>query len=290
LPADPFLYKRQPKKYMGFTMNKTASILLLLLILLSTSNKAFAVNFYDGARAKGNYLLSYTSVYLADETTDSKGKKSRDNYNLTKAEELLRWCYYSGDFVATALAPVGYMSIGSWHQDSSGLGDINLGTGYFLPFIQADILPMLFVKFPTGEYNAEKSVNIGSNQYDIKPMIFLYKNLGKFSIDAVAKYFIRLKNPATNASPGDEFYLQGLIGYNVTDRFKIGPSINWMISRDKEVSGTKVADSARESLSMGTDIYYRFSKISVTATYLYDVYTENSTKGHFFQIKAVYRF
>ena len=63
-----------------------------------------------------------------------------------------------------------------------------------------------------------------------------------------------------------------------------------MISRDKEVNGTKVADSARQCLSLGTDIYYRFSKIGVTFTYLYDVYSENSTKGHFFQIKTVYHF
>lgn len=271
-------------------MKKTAPLLLLILLLILISNNSFAVNFYDGARAKGNYFLSYTSVYLADETSDNKGKKSKDNYSLTKAEELLRWCYYTGDFVASALVPVDYMSVGSLNQYSSGLGDINLGTGYFLPFKQVDILPMLFVEFPTGEYSADKAVNIGSNQYDIKPMIFLYKAFGKFSIDAVAKYFIRLKNPATNILPGDELYLQCLIGYNVTDRFKIGPSVNWMMSRDKEVNGVKTADSARESLSVGADIYYRFPRISVTATYLYDAYTENLSQGHFFQIKAVYRF
>jgi hypothetical protein len=264
--------------------------LLLTLILMFTSNQAFAVNFYDGARAKGNYFLSYTSVYLADETTNSKGKKSRDNYNLTKVEELLRWSYYTGDFVASALVPVAHMSVGLLDQESSGLGDIILGAGYFLPFKQADILPMVFVKFPTGKYHADKSVNIGSNQYDVRPMIFLYKNWGKFSIDAVAKYFIRFQNPDTNVLPGNEFHLQGLVGYNVTDRFKIGPSVNWMLSRCKEVNGTKAADSSRESLSMGADLYYRFSKISLTATYLCDVYTENSTQGHFFQLKAVYRF
>lgn len=271
-------------------MKKIIPILLLTLLLTITSNKAFAVNFYDGARAEGNYFLSYTSVYLADETTSSNGKKSRDNYNLTKAEELFRWSYYTGDFVASALVPFDYMSVGSLDQDSSGLGDIIVGTGYFLPFKQVDILPMVFVKFPTGEYHADKSVNIGSNQYDVRPMIFLYKDLGKFSIDAVVKYFIRFKNPDTNVSPGNEFHLQGLVGYNVTDRFKIGPSVNWMISRDKEVNGIKVADSARETVSVGADIYYRFSKISLTATYLCDIYAENSTKGHFFQLKAVYRF
>lgn len=262
----------------------------LLFLLLLTSGKAYAVNFYDGTRAQGNYFLSYTSFYLADETTGSNGKKNKDNYNLNKAEELLRWCWYGGDFVASALVPIDYMSVGSLNRDSSGLGDINLGTGYFLPFKKIDILPMLFVKLPTGEYNADKAVNIGANQYDIRPMIFLYKDLGKFSIDAVAKYFIRLKNPATNTLPGDEFHLQGLFGYNITNRFKIGPSINWMISRDKEVNGTKVSDSARESLSIGADIYYRFPKVSVTATYLYDAYAENLPKGHFFQLKAVYRF
>jgi hypothetical protein len=57
---------------------------------------------------------------------------------------------------------------------------------------------MLFIKFPMGEYNTDKIVNIASNQYDIRPIIFFYKGLGKFSIDAVAKYFIRLKKSATN--------------------------------------------------------------------------------------------
>jgi hypothetical protein len=258
---------------------------------MMTSGTAFAVNFYDGARAKqGLYFLTYSSVYAADEVTDSKGSTSKSDYGLVKAEELLRFCYYSPDFVATALLPFDYMDIRSLKQDSSGLGDINLGAGHFLPFQQVDILPMLFVKFPTGEYNSAKSVNVGSNQYDIKPMVFFYKAMGDFSIDAVAKYFFRLKNSSTDVSPGDEIYLQCLLGYNLTDRLKLGPSINWMISKDKEQNGVKISDSARETLSMGADIYYRFSKVSVTFTYLYDVHAENSPRGHFFQLKTVYLF
>lgn len=275
-------------------MRSTISVVTvtsILILLMMTSGTAFAVNFYDGARAKqGLYFLTYSSVYVADEVTDSKGSTSKSDYGLVKAEELLRFCYYSPDFVATALLPFDYMDIRSLKQDSSGLGDINLGAGHFLPFQQVDILPMLFVKFPTGEYNSAKSVNIGSNQYDIKPMIFLYKALGDFSIDAVAKYFFRLKNSSTDVSPGDEIYLQCLLGYNLTDRLKLGPSINWMISKDKEQNGVKISDSARETLSMGADIYYRFSKVSVTFTYLYDVHAENSPRGHFFQLKTVYLF
>jgi len=266
-------------------------VISILTLLIMTSNSAFAVNFYDGARAKkGLYFLTYSSVYVADETTDLKGDVKKTDYGLLKAEELLRFCYYSPDLVVTAMIPVGYTNIRSLSQDSSGLGDIHLGAGHFLPFKQADILPMLFVKFPTGEYNSAKSVNIGSNQYDIKAMVFLYKALGDFSIDAVAKYFFRLKNNHTDVSPGDEIQLQFLLGYNLTDRLKLGPSVNWTISKDREQNGTKVNNSAREAFSMGADIYYRFSKISVTLTYLNDIYSENTTKGHFFQIKTVYLF
>jgi len=264
-------------------------ILLCLLMMMPTV--ASAVNFYDGARAKqGAYFLTYSSVYTADEATDKNGNISKRDYGLINAQELIRFCYYSPDFVATALVPFGYMDIDSMNQNSSGLGDINLGAGYFLPFKQIDILPMIFFEFPTGVYNASKAVNIGSNQYDIKPMIFLYKAFGDFSIDAAVKYYFRLKNETTNVLPGDELYVQCLLGYNLTDRFKIGTSLNWMISKDKEQHGAAVGGSARETLSVGADIYYRFSWLSVTFTYLYDMHSENSAQGHFFQIKTVYRF
>jgi len=251
---------------------------------------ASAVNFYDGARAQGAYFLTYSSVYTADETTDKNGNTSKRDYGFFNAQELLRLCYYSSDFVTTALVPFGDTDIHSMNQNSSGLGDINLGAGYFLPFKQIDILPMIFVEFPTGVYNSSKAANIGSNQYDIKPMIFIYKAFGDFSIDAAVKYYFRLKNETTNVLPGDELYVQCLLGYNITDKFKLGPSLNWMISKDKEQNGVIVSNSARESLSVGADIYYRFSWLSVTFTYLYDVHTENSPKGHFFQLKTVYRF
>jgi hypothetical protein len=59
------------------------------------------------------------------------------------------------------------------------------------------------------------------------------------------------------------------------------PSVNSMISRDKKVNGTKVTDTVRESISVGTDVYYRFPKVSVTAIYLYDACAKNLPKVHF---------
>lgn len=265
------------------------AVVLFLLVLIPRN--AFAVNFYDGSRAKqGFYFLTYTYAYYADETTNKSGKSVSKDFGLFSAQEILRLCYYSPDFVATVVVPFGHTKISSLDQDSSGLGDISLGAGYFLPVKQVDILPMLFAKFPTGEYSLSKAANIGSNQYDIAPMVFIHKTIGSFSIDAAVKYYFRLENNASDVLPGDELHLQALLGYSVTDKIKLGPSLNWMISKDKKQDGSKVSGSAREKLSIGTDFYYRFSWLSVTLTYLHDVYTENSPKGHFLQLKTVYRF
>ena len=265
------------------------AIMLFLFVLLPRIS--FAVNFYDGSRAgQGLYFLTYTYAYFADETTDKSGKAVSKDFGLFSAQEILRLCYYSPEFVATVVVPFGYTKISSLDQDSYGLGDISLGGGYFLPIKQVDILPMLFVKFPTGEYSSSKAVNVGSNQYDIAPMVFIHKTMGKFSIDAAVKYYFRLENKATDTLPGDELRLEGLLGYNITDKFKLGPSVIWMISKDKEQNGSTVSGSAREKLSAGVDLYYRFSWLSVTLTYLYDVYAENSPQGHFLQLKTVYRF
>jgi len=274
------------------SMQRAIFLLTAVLCLISVfPDNVFAVNFYDGSRAKeGFYFLTYTYACYAGETTDKSGKVTDKDFGLFSAQEILRLCYYSPDFVATVVLPFGYTKISSLDQDSFGLGDLSIGAGYFLPVKQVDILPMLFVKFPTGEYDAAKTANIGSNQFDISPMIFLYKTMGNFSIDTAVKYYFRLKNNDTGVSPGDELRLEGCIGYHITEKFKAGPSVNWMKSRDKKLNGTRVSGSAREKLSPGADFYYRFSWLSVTLTYLYDAYAENTPRGHFVQLKTVYRF
>jgi hypothetical protein len=266
---------------------------VLLIVALSAAfpAKAFAVNFYDGLRApQGLYFLTYSSLYYSDKTTDSKGKSSKKDYDYIKSEELFRFCYYTPQMVFTAYIPIGGVHSGFYDLSSKGIGDINLGAGYFLPVKKADILPILFVKLPTGEYDSTKSINYGTNQYDIKPAIFLYKSMGRLSIDAAVKYYFRTENPGTKVSPGNETYLQCLFGWQLTKAVKAGPSINWMKSENQKNDGIKISHSRRESLSVGGDIYLRFPALSVTLTYLRDIQSENTTKGDFFQIKTCYKF
>ncbi|MBU0503715.1 MAG: transporter [Candidatus Omnitrophota bacterium] len=265
--------------------------ILFFILLISFPRQSYAVNFYDGARApKGLYFLTYTSYYYADKTTDSKAKTAKADYEYSKFEELLRFCYYTPDLVLTAFFPAGYVHNGYYDVSSGGIGDINLGAGYFLPVKQADILPMLFVKFPTGVYDSGKSVNYGSNQYDIKPCLFLYKAVGRFSIDAAAKYYFRTENTGTKLTPGDELYLQLLFGWNISKICKAGPSFNWMKTENQKIDGVETRRSKKESFSLGGDFYLRLPIFSLTFTYLRDIRTKNTTKGDFFQVKTVRKF
>ena len=270
-------------------MRILASVLAVVTFIM-ISNTAAAVNFYDGSRApKGLYFLTYSTAYFADKVTDSKGNTAIKDYDLLKVEELMRFCYYSPDFVFTALLPSGGVHVGQTDKNSFGLGDASIGGGWFLPVKEVDILPMLFVKVPTGEYASDKSTNYGTHQVDIKPEIFFHKTVNSFSMDAAAKYFFRLEND-NNIAPGDELHLEYLLGYDITKNLKLGPSISWMISQDKRVDGVKVSGSARQTFSAGAEFYTKFSGRSFDFSYLYDAFAQNSPKGHFFQLKSCYKF
>ena len=255
---------------------RIAAASLLVSAIIMIPNISRAVNFYDGARApKGLYFLTYSSLYTSNK--------------VLKAEELLRFCYYSPDFVVTALLPAGGLEPKPSGKSSWGLGDATAGAGYFLPVKEVDILPMLFVKVPTGEYASDKSTNYGTHQVDIRPVLFFSKTAGSLSVDAAVKYYFRLENDK-EISPGDELHLQYLLGYGITKDIRLGPSVNWMMSRDQRHDGIRIAGSERRTLSVGGDIYTRFRGMSFSFTYLYDAYTQNTPKGQFFQLKSCYKF
>ncbi|MCM8783707.1 MAG: transporter [Candidatus Omnitrophica bacterium] len=259
--------------------------------LFFTIDQSSAVNFYDGYRAvEGLYFLTYSSVYCGDKTTNDEGKTAIKNYEYHKIEEIFRLSYYKKSWVLTALVPLGYVHSGFYDVSSYGLGDIITGGGYFLPFNEFDVLPMFTIKLPTGEYDSRKSVNYGSNQYDIRTTLFIYKAIDKLSFDGAIQYRLRLENPDTKVSPGDELRLESLLGWQLSKTCKAGPSLSWMKSSNRKLDGIKVADSRRETFSVGGDIYFRLKPFSLTFTYLHDVYAKNTIQGDFFQIKTCYKF
>ncbi len=269
---------------------KKVIIMFILLPVIFSGSSAFAINFFDGAKAPDAlYFITYSSFYHADTVTDSEGEKTRDKYGMRMAQEIFRLAWYNSGIVLSALAPFGGTYTESADKGSFGAGDISLGGGCFLPVDFIDILPMFFVKFPTGEYNRDSSVNLGSNQYDFKPMLFIHKTAGIFTVDFVAKYYIRLENKATKVKPGNELYTALAAGINFYSAMRTGPSVSWTKGQNRETDGHEITGSAKNLVSCGFDFYWRMAGAGFTLTSLWDVYSVNTVKGFFVQLKTVHR-
>lgn len=253
--------------------------------------RAGAVDFYDGIRAApGLYFLPYAGFFWADTLTDSSGRSVRDDYGFFKAEELIRFAYYSPDLVLNCLVPTGYVRVKALDDSSAGLGDAWVGAGTFLPVATFDLLMMISAKFPTGEYDPDSAVNFGSNQVDLGPAFFLYKQFGRISLDAALKYYFRLENHATGADPGDELHLQVLLGYEIAPGARIGPGVSWWRGEDKKIDGATIYGSSAQAASAGAEFYFKVPPWSITGNYMADVYSENATRGQLARLKLCYKF
>ena len=269
---------------------RLSSIIPAVLLLVFSANLAPAVDFYDGVRApKGLYFLSYSSLYWADRVTGPGGHTSISDYGFLRADQILRLCYYSPDYVFNLLVPFGGSRTDQPDASSYGIGDIRLGTGMFLPVKEVDLLLMLSIKLPTGKYSSNDAVNYGSNQIDLSPGLFIHKMIDGFSFDAAVKYYFKLENHSTDTDPGDELHLQLLLGYEFADGVKAGPAVNWICGANKKIAGRRLPGTAWQLLSAGGEVYFKISTWAITLNYLRDAYSENSTRGDYFKIKLCHK-
>jgi hypothetical protein len=260
-------------------------LILVGVSLLLAASSAYAVDVYDGIRApRGLYFLSYSTYYCADVFTGPSGRSDISDFGYQNASQILRLCWYSPDYVLTALVPISQVSSDYLDSSDAGSGDILVAAGKFLPVRNVDLLAFLTAKIPTGSFDESEPINVGSGQWDFRPSLFVHKEVEPYTFDGVVKYTFRRENPDTNVKPGDEFRVE-LLTIRQLGPVKIGPSASWLIGRDNEQDGKCVEDSAKQMVSLGVEAYFRVCGWSVTLNYMSDVYSENATLGHFFKVK-----
>lgn len=252
-----------------------------LLIAAAYPLSAHAINYYTGGRlADGFYLNLYPYWYTADTRTDGNGKAVTNNLGLEKYGVFIGGSYYSGDLLLNILVPVGSIEVASARDKDAGLGDVQLRAGYFLPIREVTILPLLAVKVPSGGFDKQKAVNLGDGQTDIMAEVYFNKFFGRISIDWLLKYSIRLRNPDSDRTPGNEFATEGLVTCKLSDDFRLGPSAAFVIGDDLKKGGRTVADSGVLKLAVGGELVYRgLQRVKLVTAVLKDVYTENSPEG-----------
>jgi len=268
------------------------TVFLAALFSLVALGSGYCVNYGDGARCpKGLYLAVYPSWYKADKTTDENGHAAKKHYGMDKYSLSIKPVYYGDDFVVLASIPIGKTGVGYYNDSDAGIGDILLGAGYFLPVKNINILPLFSVKFPTGHFNRNSSVNFGDGQYDFRSEVFINKPFGRFCLDLAFRYWHRFKNSASNFKPGNEFYAEGVATYRLIKKFRLGPSVIFCRGADPELDEVTVANSDIKRVSVGAEFVCGLSEhVQLILDVLPDVYAENTTKGLLVKGRVVYAF
>ena len=253
---------------------------------------AHALNYATGAKAAPGYQLNlYPFYYSADTLTNKDGNHSVNDLGLNKYGVYVGNNYYIGDFLLNATIPIGTLNVGKLKSDDTGLGDIQLRAGWFLPVEWATIMPTLVVKVPTGSYDKNRAVNFGDGQTDVVPELYLFKLTPPFSFDAVLKYAVRFRNPGSNITPGNEFTAEGLATVALAEKIRFGPAINFLIGDDNKKGGKTFDRSGLTRLSVGGEIYYgRFEKVKISLAAYQDVLTRNTHEGVLVISRFVIRF
>lgn len=261
---------------------------LILLITISCglyaclqSIPAHAINYATAAKSPPGYQLNlYPYYYSANVRTDKDGNHLVNDLGLNKYGVLIGNSYYLGNFLLNAIIPVGTVDVGKLKSADTGLGDIHLRAGWFLPVEWVTVLPALMVKVPTGSYDKNRPVNYGDGQTDLVTELYLFKLMQPFSFDAVLKYAVRFRNPDSDVTPGNEFTAEGLATVRVAEKIRIGPAINFIIGEDNKKGGATLHDSGLTRLAVGGEVYYgRLDEVKISLAAYQDVLTRNTNEG-----------
>ena len=252
-----------------------------LMLLLSQVSTSHALNYGAGAKLPEGMLLNlYPNYYHAETRTDKNGNAAIYNLGLHRYGMAVGASYYTGNWLFNTVIPVGNLELQSRRSDKGGIGDIQLRAGYFLPIDSVTILPLLFIKTPSGSYDRNHPANYGDGQLDMAAEVYFRKLIGSLSLDALLKYTVRFRNQDSDITPGNEFLLETLATWKIVDSLWAGPAVNFNIGGDNKRNGADIPDSGLLKLAVGGEIYYRgFSRAKLSLAAYQDVVTRNTTEG-----------
>lgn len=251
------------------------------LITLLHTTACHAINYAAGAKLPDGLVLNlYPYYYHAETRTDRNGHTATNDLGLHRYGMAIGASYYTGNWVFNTIIPVGNLELTSRRSESGGIGDIQLRAGHFLPIDAVTILPLLFIKTPSGNYERSRPANFGDGQVDLAAELYVRKLTGPVSLDALFKYVVRFRNPYNDITPGNELITELLATLKLTENFWAGPALNITVGNDNKRNGKILADSGLTKIAAGGELYYRgFSKAKLSLAAYQDVSTRNTTEG-----------
>jgi len=321
-------------------MKSSRIIVGLLVLLVAGSAAAYELpsvnlgftSFLDGGppAGPGFYFTEYLQVYTADAFTDADGKDGRlfpgNDPDLTAIVSLNQFIYQSdqplilgGKWGLDLIVPVVDLDLdfdgaSVISANDTGLGDILIG-----PFIQWDPVmgaagPLFMHRIelqmilPTGKYDADHTLNPGSNFFSFNPYwsgtLFITPRL---TASTRLHYLWNAKNtdPGREVPPtspffgvddvqaGQALHLNAAMDYEILPkRLRAGLNLYYLKQlTDTEADGNEIPDTREQVLGIGPGAVLHLSQeMHLFLNTYFESAAENRPEGNRFLLRFVYHF
>lgn len=280
-------------------------ILMVSLICGAASPSLAIMDPWDAMPAPpGFYMITYPYFIYANDYLDKDGHRLTSDLDLYSSGIVLRPCWYSlikqrWPLALNAILPIGRVEannmVSGEVESDTGLGDLTLaaaiwtepltffgGTSYFAY--------MQYVDVPVGSYDKEKFINMGTNQWDVRPEIIYIGVYGPWVIQASVFYNFRFKNRDTDIKPGNEFWLATSVGHSIAKNLYVNLHVEAIWGKDAEFKGHTIEDSAIKEFIVGPSIDFSVGSWAVVLKYLADIDGENIPKCRTVWCRIVHSF
>ncbi len=260
-------------------------------------------NFLDGVAGPGLLLEETIEYYHANRFTDFKGIKiPGDNsvvnwISLTHVAYLTKWKILGGYYGFEALLPAVRVDLDTdlgirGHQ--SGLGDLTLSP-FIIQWVDHKIFNMPYFHridfpfiLPTGRYDKDSAVNIGSHLYSFNPYYaFTLFITPKLETSWRFHYLWNSKNhnppkafAADSVQPGQAFHFNYAFSYEILNGLRAGIAGYYLdqITSDK-VDSRKIPHSKEEVFAIGPGFMFSKKGFFIYLNAFYETGAENRSEG-----------
>jgi len=271
-------------------------------------------SFLDGVAGPGLMLQERIQYYHANKFMDSNGNQLPGNNSvnswlfMSQAAYMTKLKILGGYYGFEALLPTVNLDVDTalgTGRNKTGLGDLILSP-FELQWVDQKVFGMSYFHrlnlnftVPTGQYNENSTVNIGSNLYSFDPYYALTLFITpKLETSWRFHYLWNSKNndpptvfKANSIQPGQAFHLNYAVSYEILDGLRLGIS-GYILQQttSNKVDGEEIPNSKERVFAIGPGIMYSKNNFFLTLTADFEIGVENRPEGQriTFCIKKVF--
>ncbi len=142
---------------------------------------------------------------------------------------------------------------------------------------------------PTGDYDSDASINVGSNLWVVSPhYAFTWELTDRLEVSGRLNYAWSSRNEdpsprlqASSIQPGEAFHSNFAVSYDVSDTWRVGVAGYHLqqISADR-IDGRRQSDSMERVLGLGPGVMYRHGNQNCFANYYVEQGARNRSEGN----------